>query len=234
MRRLARRLGVDVSRYPAEDSHYRALRAILSTQPDVILDVGANDGGFARMARAFGYEGDIVSFEPGEQAQRRLAGSAAGDSRWFVECIAIGSQNTDQALNIAANEGASSSFLPMLPAHTSAAPNSAYVGREVVPVRRLDDWHAQHGRQWDRLALKVDTQGFERQVLDGAQGILANIVAIQIELSLAPLYAGAWDWDQALGWLSSNGFTMAAVVPGFYDEEAGRMLQFDGVFIAEC
>lgn len=209
-----------------------AFRAFVSAAPDVILDVGANDGGFARKARAFGYRGDMVSFEPGGDALRRLTKAAANDARWHVEGIALGSENTQLALHIAANDGASSSFLPMMPAHSSAAPGAQYVGQETVRVRRLDQWYPQHGKHWERPALKLDTQGFERHVLGGATGIVGEIVAIQIELSLDNLYDGAWDWTEAVGWLSSRGFEMVGVTPGFSDPATGRLLQFDGVFLA--
>ena len=231
IRRLARRFGVDVSHYPAADAGFRAFRAFTSGDPDVILDVGGNDGGFALNARRFGYRGDIVSFEPGRQALERLHLAAVGDPRWQVQGVALGSENAEMTLNIAANEGASSSFLPMLAAHRRAAPGAVYVGQETVAVRRLDDWCAAHGRRWVRPALKVDTQGFERHVLAGAERILAEIVAIQLELSLTGLYEGAWNWTEAVDWLSSRGFEMAGVVPGFSDPMTGRLLQFDGVFI---
>jgi hypothetical protein len=39
--------------------------------------------------------------------------------------------------------------------------------------------------------LKIDTQGFEREVLLGARESLASIALLQLELSLVPLYEAA-------------------------------------------
>jgi FkbM family methyltransferase len=232
LRRQARKLGLDVSRFPDSDADYRAFRAFTSADPDVILDVGANDGGFARKARSFGYKGDVISFEPGRAALRRLSQAAQSDPRWFVEGLALGSEDAELTLNVAANDGASSSFLKMLATHSRAAPGADYVAQEKVPVRRLDQWYAAHGKHWARPSIKLDTQGFEEHVLAGAVGILPDVVAIQIELSLVPLYEGAWTWTAAVEWLDSHEFQMSGVTPGFSDPVTGRLLQFDAVFLA--
>ena len=79
-RLAAQRIGLDFTRYPDACPDYQAFRAFTSTSPDVVLDVGANDGGFARQCRRFGFEGDIVSFEPGSQAYARLAAAAVPDA----------------------------------------------------------------------------------------------------------------------------------------------------------
>ena len=70
-------------------------------------------------------------------------------------------------IHIAANSQ-SSSLLPMLEAHRSAAPESAYVGEETVDVMPLDDALAGVVTESDRLCIKLDCQGYEGQVLDGA------------------------------------------------------------------
>lgn len=231
MREISRRFGIDVARYPRTAPEYGAFRALVSPDPDVILDVGANDGGFARQARRFGFRSLLVSFEPGNSAFKRLQHAARKDPKWLVYDLALGQRDERTVLNIAGNDGASSSVLPMLPAHTDAAPGSAYVAHETVRMLRLDDWYAQQNASWARPALKIDVQGFERHVLEGASRVLDEIVAIHLELSLERLYAGSWLWDEAVEWLTSHRFALAAVSPGFSDPRSGRMLQFDGVFL---
>ena len=86
----------------------------------------------------------------------------------------------------------SSSLLPMLDAdHRSAAPESAYVGEEAVDVLRLDDALAGSGRESsDRLCIKLDCQGYEREVLDGAAGQVRQTVMMVMELSLVDALRG--------------------------------------------
>jgi FkbM family methyltransferase len=237
LRRLAQRTGLDVSRYPQESPDYWAFRAFCSTMPDVVLDVGANDGGYARQCRRFGYKGEIVSFEPGSAAFARLERAAAADRHWTVHRMGLGASAGELILHVAGNAGASSSLLPMLPAHEEAAPEACFVAKESVPVRRLDEWIATQPAAWKRLAIKVDTQGFERQVLEGAGRLLdERITSLQLELSLVPLYEGGCLWEEIVDWLKLRGYCLAGITPGFSDPWTGRLLQFDGVFLrpADC
>ena len=230
-RLAAQKAGLDFTRYPESSPDYQAFRAFTSTAPDVILDVGANDGGFARQCRRFGFQGDIESFEPGSEAFARLVVDAARDPRWNTHRLGLGDRSGELTLHVAANAGASSSVLPMLPAHEDAAPEALFVSEETVKVTRLDEWFDGRTGFWERVALKIDTQGFERQVLEGAGGLLdENVGSLQLELSLVPLYEGSWLWDEAASWLKAREFRLVGVTPGFSDPVTGRLLQFDGVF----
>lgn len=227
---LSRRVGLDVGRFPQEAAGYGLYRSLTSAGPNTILDVGANDGGFARLIRAFGCTANIVSFEPLQEVADRLRANASRDPGWHVLQLALGDCNEERQINVAANNGASSSLLAMAQRHRSASPTAVYVGKERVTVRRLEDVAAEHKGSWGSVALKVDTQGFERAVLEGAGTFLSEVVAVQLELSVAELYEGAWKWQEAVNWLRGRGFELRAVDPGFCDVNTGEMLQFDGVF----
>ena len=229
LRLVARRAGLDLLRWPQQSNDYAIFRAFLSSRPDAIVDVGANEGQFARECRRFGYGGDLLSFEPGQQAFRKLAESSRGDQRWEVQPLAVGNDSRDVVVNITANEGASSSLLPMLPSHLDAAPDSYVTRRETARMVRLDSILA--GRAWQRMALKVDVQGAELMVLEGAVEVMDRIAAIRLECSLIHLYEGDWLWDEALAWMQAHSFTLAGLAPGFTDARSGRLLQFDAVFI---
>jgi hypothetical protein len=118
----------------------------------------------------------------------------------------------------------------MLDAHLRAAPESAYIGTETVPVSRLDTAaeDLQVGAQ--NLFLKIDVQGFEPQVLKGAARLLDRIQGVQLELSLVPLYEGEALFMPLVDCLARKGFDLWALIPGFIDMETGRTLQVDGIF----
>ena len=78
--------------------------------------------------------------------------------------------------------------------------------------------------------MKVDVQGFERQVFDGAEQLLRSVRAVEVELSLEPLYEGQVLYLPMIDILQRSGFSLASVAPGFQDECTGRLLQFDGIF----
>jgi len=169
-----------------------------------VLDVGANNGGYASELRRFGYTGRIVSFDPLTEPFRVLRRRAAGDSEWMTLPYAIGAESGAVTINVAANDGASSSVLPMLAAHEDAAPDAKIVGTQTVTQHPLDALWPEVTAPDDLVFLKVDVQGYERQVLDGVAEHLDRIIGLQLELSMVPLYEGGWRYDEALVWTSKD------------------------------
>lgn len=229
-KRSAQRLGLDVR--GVKHTEAGILRALLTRlRPAAVLDVGANVGQYVRLVRASGFEGMVISFEALEAAHSVLVKAARNDSRWVIApCAAVGSREGTVELNVASNS-ASSSLLPATSLLRQAAPQAAYVGRQVAACMRLDAYDGLP--KTGELYLKVDTQGFELEVLRGAAGVLPRICAIQLELSLVPLYAGAPVMTDLIGHLAARGFDLYQLVPGFRDDRDGRLLQAEGFFLRQ-
>ena len=226
-----RQLGLDIHRYVPPTSPTEGLVASLRKfNIDLVFDVGANTGQFASDIRHWGYAGRIVSFEPLSQAHGELLQSGEGDRmREVYPRCALGDHIGEVEINIAGNS-VSSSILPMLESHRSAAPESANLGKEAVPIKTLDAIAGQYLKDARSAFLKIDTQGFEWQVLDGARDTLPHIKGVLVELSLVPLYGGQHLWQEVVGRLEAAGFTLWAFQPVFSDPASGRTLQVDGVF----
>jgi FkbM family methyltransferase len=198
---------------------------------DLLLDVGANIGQYAQERRAEGFEGDIVSFEPLPDAHKRLSAVASGDSRWSVHPrAAVGATPGRTEINVAGNSY-SSSLLPMLQSHSAAAPQSVFVGKVETDIITLDSVFERYYRPGKRVFLKIDTQGFERPVLEGAGRWLDHLFGVQLELSCVLLYEGQELYPYFLQFFRDRGFELWALIPGFTDPVSGRMLQFDAVFV---
>jgi FkbM family methyltransferase len=230
VRNLAKRRGYEILGYPRAYAAQRSLRAVLDQQRiNLVLDVGANEGQFVGELRSAGYRGRVTSFEPLSSAHARLRACAMHDSNWTVaERTAIGAAHGSMEIHISGNSY-SSSILPMLSKHTEAVPASAYVGTEAVEVNRLDDLFTPSPS--DRILLKVDVQGYEEYVLNGAPGILGCCRAIFIEMSLVPLYEGQILALALWNRLVSAGFEPWTLEAGFRHPESGRLLQIDGLFV---
>lgn len=231
IKKILRRTGYEVVRYRVGSSHSARTIAMLSHQRvNVVLDVGANVGQFGMYLRDIGYGGSIVSFEPMAAAHSALRKAAAGDGNWEVAPrIALGAKSGEVAMNIAGNSE-SSSILPMLDAHRTAAPESYYIGTERVELRRLDSIAAGYLSSDAIPFVKIDTQGYENEVLEGAEGILPRVVGLQVELSLMPLYAGGRLMSEMVESLQDRGFDLWSVESAFVDPYCGRVLQVDGTF----
>lgn len=226
---LLRHLGVQIKRYPDKDIT-RRLKIIKNLGVTLICDVGANTGQFAKEMRRFGYRGRLVSFEPLQAAFRVLAKAASKDPDWKVNRFALGDQNGKIQINVAGHSF-SSSILNMLPAHEKSAPGSSYVAIEEIEIRSMDSVFQSYLKPDDSVMLKIDTQGYERHVLDGAKDSLKHVTIIQLEMSIVPLYENEMLFMDMVKYLEDMGYSLYSLENGFSDDSTGQLLQVDGIFV---
>jgi FkbM family methyltransferase len=235
MRAAFRRLGWEVRRVENANLEQETVKDILRlTGVAIVLDVGANIGQFGDLVLEAGFKGLLVSFEAIPEVHQRLAEHAArrgGSASWIVApCAALGSASGQVAINIAANS-VSSSLLPMRSTHVDAAPQSKYIGQQTLRMERLDSLSEGLIPRNGGLFVKIDTQGYELEVLKGATQLLHRTMAVQLELSLTPLYEGAPTLMEMLSFMESQGYELFGFVPGFKNQASGRLLQMDGFFV---
>lgn len=230
VKRLVRRAGVDIVRYPGKDPAHARAKLLRHLGVDVVFDVGANSGQYGVELRSHGYAGSLVSFEPLSEPFALLRERAGRDKNWEVVQAAVGEAEGAAIVNISGNS-LSSSLLPMLPAHLEAEPASAYVGQETAPMVTLDAAYERFAAERSHSFIKIDAQGYERQVLSGASSSLTRAAGVQVELSLVPLYEGAMSFEEGLDIMSEAGLELARLDPVFEDRRTGRLLQCDGVFV---
>jgi FkbM family methyltransferase len=231
LRRFLWKFGYDICRFD-RTSHPLARRKYIleNREIDAVLDVGANSGQFAHELRQdIGYNGRIMSFEPLGEAFKLLAAHSQGDPRWEIFNLALGDVEEKREINIAGNS-LSSSFLDILPAHLTAAPESKYIGKEVIEVKRLDSIFERVCKNAKNIYMKIDTQGFESKVLKGAAMSLPRIDTIQMEMSLVPLYGSELLFDEMCVLMREKGFTLIAIENGFSVPGTAQLLQIDGIF----
>lgn len=233
IRRFLRNIGWEVQRLENANVEAQVIQDLLDLSgARIALDVGANVGQWGDAVLDAGFDGLLISFEALPQVHSVLAEHAARRSaNWIVApCAALGSERGNLCINVSANT-ASSSVLPMHDMHLEAAPESAYVASQPVRVERLDALASTLIPRHGDIYLKIDTQGYEREVIKGSTGLFDRLVAIQVELSLIPLYEGAPTFTEMIALIESQGFELFSIVPGFKDKRVGRLLQVDGFFV---
>ena len=218
MRRCAWRLGYEVRR------RVDFVDFVKSRNIDLVLDVGANTGQFAQELRKRGYQESIISFEPVSTTYQQLQRAACADPNWQVRHAALGREQSEATINIAENSVYSS-----LRSQTEVAQRfdrrSATVGTEQVPVTTVDA--VLEGQPQRRVFLKIDTQGFEREILAGTSMSLAFILGILLEVPIVHFYEGTWTLEEVLTKLRSMGFVLAQITP------TGYLKQLDPVSVTE-
>jgi FkbM family methyltransferase len=225
IRRTFRRFGIDVLHAKPEITDLLEANAI-----DTVFDVGANVGQYARLLRSWGYAGRVISFEPMSTPYRVLKAHARRDPAWETLNIGLGNADTQATINVSA-ASVFSSLLPSTEDLHAFDSMSRTVRTEQVTIRRLDSVLCEVRGSGRNLCLKVDTQGYERMVIEGAGDQLCEFRCIQLELSTKPLYRGEASFAEMVSLLADRGFRIAMVKPFIFDDSR-RMLQSDVLFCA--
>jgi FkbM family methyltransferase len=199
----------------------------------LVIDVGAYQGQFGNQIRRDGYNGYIYSFEPQISAHKILKIRASNDPKWDVhDAVAVGSTQQETTLNISANP-TSSSIKEMLFEHLRAAPYSQTIGKENIKVISLDSMISAWKSIKSPICLKIDTQGYEFEVLEGGKKTLELVTAVQIELSTLELYRGQKLYDYFIEFFKARDFILFDIIPGFSNRQTGQLLQFDAIFVKQ-
>ena len=228
---MLHRVGFELRRFSVEQSENARFISMLRTHNvNLIFDVGANAGQFGVLLRKIGFDGKIISFEPLSDAREILLNISKNDPLWQIALqTAIGEENGEIEIQIAGNSQ-SSSVLDMLDTHVRAAPDSKYIGKEKVALRTLDSIAPDYMDSNSIAFIKIDTQGYETQVMNGAKKLMSQIVGLQVEISLVPLYKGQCLFDEMLKKLKNDGFELWSISTVFSDPNTAQLLQVDATF----
>ena len=199
-----------------------------SRKIDIFLDVGANTGQTGLQLREQGYRGRIVSFEPVKTVFEKLKRVADRDGNWEAQNFALGSAPAQMPIKISGNT-VYSSMLDQTP-EAQRYDTSAKVQREeIVEVRKLDDIFSRFSGH--RVFLKIATQGFEREVLEGAQESLDEVLGAKLILPIVQLYRGNWSLPEALAYIEKRGFILGQTgQESFEGEEKVTLLELYCIF----
>ena len=218
--------GYQINKYHEEDK----LKIINQFSINKLFDVGANIGQYSQYMREIGFNKKIISFEPLKTAYQTLAEVASKDNNWIVNNYALGNENAESMINVSGNSF-SSSILNMLPEHINRAPESKYIAKEKIEIKKLDSVFNNYYVEGDNVMLKIDTQGYEKNVILGAGNVLNKISIIQLEMSVIGLYENETSFIEMINFLDSKGFELFSLENGFSDSKTGRLLQLDGLFV---
>ena len=126
--------------------HEQVAWVLRETEVNLVIDVGANVGQFAKALRRAGYQGRIASFEPVAEPVRKLRQAASGDPEWQVHQCALGDQEGQATIN--ARPGTMSSMLESSEFGENWSAKLRENSTETIQVRRLDSSSTRSPRGW--------------------------------------------------------------------------------------
>ena len=229
IRSILNPIGYEIVKYKSYNPPHIVLDLLKMNNIQAVLDVGANTGQYSLGLRKAGFKGRILSFEPVSTAYQELKTRALNDRNWQTFNFALGETDGYSSIHISGHSP-SSSILPMTLLHIDASPGSEYLSEEKIEVKTLDSIYDTLGLKGENVFLKVDTQGYEKKVLDGALRSLSSIKGLQLELSAYELYEGEEIYYSICRFVEERNFRLMRIIPGFTHKGTHEMLQFDALF----
>ncbi len=207
-------------------SHTRNLLQLLKV--DCVLDVGANKGQYANFLRTHvGYEGEILSFEPVQELALVLSERAKNDPLWHVFPCALGAREESLPINVTHGTTLHSFLAPVRSGVEYIDQLNTVVRTEEVLVRTVDSvLKERESSRSNTFFLKLDTQGYDHEVLKGATNYLPRIAALQMEISCIPIYEKMTRLLESLESLEKLGFDVTGMFPVNRDKWL-RVVEFD-------
>jgi FkbM family methyltransferase len=197
-------------------------------RPATVIDVGANTGQFTIAAAYLFRNPKIYAFEPIPDCVEKLRILASGSSNIEVQATAVGVRNDHVDFYVNAYDQASS--LLKLDA-VSKRHFGNFMERETirVPVTTLDRFFKNKAMKKPVL-LKIDVQGAEKDVVEGARKTLKMVDYVLLETSFSPMYIGQPSFVEMIETMKASGFTFIRPVDFLKSPKNGEILQADLLF----
>ncbi len=231
VRKGVRALGYDIVTFPPADSLGAHLATLLSRlEINCVLDVGGHVGEYALFLREIGYEGYIISFEPVLANFESMKRRSARDPKWSAWRLALGNREGRMPMNVTCATEFSSFLMPNGYGLDRFGRRSEVERVEIVEVKRLENMFSACIAQIEnpRVYVKLDTQGYDIEVLEGAGTHLDDILALQAELSVKPIYANMRGYVESISRMNECGFELTGVFPVSRSSDL-ELIEFDCV-----
>lgn len=175
--------------------------------PDVVMDVGVHDG-TPWLYKSFpNARFVLVDPQPGCGDAVRAAGRLED---FDFHAVALGAEDGTATLNVPETEPGKGGAMASLKSRTDTLTKTfTKVETLEVPVKRLDDLAAGYD---GRIGLKIDTEGFEVDVLEGGPETLKRCDFVVLELSVTERFTGTAPPSQAIAMLADAGLEMRDVL----------------------
>jgi FkbM family methyltransferase len=223
-----------VTRDPYSLVHQEHLLRLFSALAiNCVLDVGSSSGEFASSLRLLGYPGRIVSFEPVGRNFEVLKQHCIGDPDWRAYRVALGASRGSVEIQLYSGATFHSFLGPSEYGRTHFPDKMQTEGTEVVRLDRLDNLFDKciEDISHPRVFLKIDTQGYDLEVVRGLGAKVNQVAALQVEVAITPIYANATNsFLDLIAHLQTLGFRLSGMFPVTFDPaNENCLLEFDCV-----
>lgn len=225
-------LGIDL--IPLRVSPISVYHSLKGKGIKTVIDVGANEGQFAKRITRHLEGVRILSFEPLPGPYRQLHGwTKSEDVPVEAYQLALGDEQGTQVLQHHVDHHPSSSFLENTDLNESIFPHTTETKPVKVDIERLDEFVDENDLELQpEILVKMDVQGFEDRVIRGAEETLEQSKACLLEVGLRPLYEDQATFKDLVTLLADRGLRYAGTVHQVHDD-TGDAVYADLLFLRE-
>ena len=202
---------------PLDEQAYRRLAAS-GYAPASIIDIGAHDGNWTRLARRVFPDASILMIEPlSSKAESLNALANSFEKTHFVDAL-LGAEAGQTVIFYEAGTGSS----------VHREQSNVEFKETSLKTSRLDDVAVQLDGP---IFLKLDVQGAELEILDGGSKTLDRSDLVQLEVALLPYNEGAATFLQVIEYLDQRGFVPFDIA-GMIRPTGAELVQVDMLFVS--
>lgn len=208
--------------------------AINNKKINIVIDVGANKGQFARLIRnRVGFKGQIYSFEPIPELYEKLEKMAKKDPNWKVYNMALGELAETKTFYQSKLAVFSSFLKPNDYSLERYGSMSSVENTFEVDVKRMEDVLSPLDIPVDsRCFFKLDTQGFDISAYKGLGSFEAQVKMLQTEVSMEPIYQDMHSWSESIDFFTGRGFDIGNLFPVTIDDKINKAIEYDCVMFS--
>jgi len=209
---------------------YRVVSSLMrqGVLPRTVIDVGANVGQFAVASARIFPDVTVHSFEPEPTSLDKLRLNVRNLGCVHIYPVALGKESGEIMFHVNSHSH-SSSILSLGKVHRAAFPRARQIYDIKVAMSKLDQELAVVSLEAPVL-LKLDVQGYELQVLEGASDTLRKVDYVLLETSFRPMYEGERTFMTVVRAMEGNGFEFLRPIAWLDDPRNGEVLQMDALF----
>ena len=232
IKRIARSVLHRVGGVPQLDSFRDMQRLLGKDSVETVLAIGGCFGELALKFEGLFPKANIWSFEPNPETFKTLTANIEGHSRITAVPKGCFSESQETELYVNSWPGACSLLDRPESDRPYHSPDAVHVGKVPVEVVPLDEWVVGEERVNKVDLIKLDVQGAELAVLEGAEGVLRDARAVYSEVQFFPNYENACLLEELWGFLRARGFSLFQLY-SIWGASDGQIVQGDALFISE-
>jgi FkbM family methyltransferase len=210
------------------NSKKKLIEYLATLKINTLIVVGASHGNFIELVRSVHPSCDIIAFEPLPIAYKVLVNKFQNDYSVKLYNLAIGNK-IGEILFFENEYTFSSSVLKLGVKHIEEFPYAKSVSNRLVHIDCLDNLVLDDQIK-KPILLKIDVQGLEKEVIEGAVKMLSLVDYVLIEVSFEELYEGQSLFEEVNHKLNNFGLYYNGSFGQLYSSSNGRIIQADAFY----